>query len=318
MTPDLSHDSPKQQSMDLVAAAASQGSEIVLGDLIAVLCTRKWLIAIFAMVSMTGAAVLAWITPPTYTAEIVIAPVSTSSGGGQFGGIRSALGQLGGLATLAGIASSTDLQAAESIAVLKSEALTERYIAKNNLLPILYRKEWDQRKMRWISKDPDEIPTLWDATRYFRRKIRAITTDPKTGLVTLTIRWRNPHLAAKWANGLVQVTNDSLRTQAIDEAARNIEYLKTQAAATPLVPVKQAIYDILQTQINNEMLARGTKQYAFKVLDPAIPPERPSSPRTILWIALALASSVIFSILVAYVYLTWTRTQPPRYKSNRP
>jgi len=50
-------------------------------------------------------------------------------------------------------------------------------------------------------------------------------TDPKTGLVTLSITWNDPNIAAKWANGLVRMANDYLRDQAIEESERNIAYL---------------------------------------------------------------------------------------------
>ena len=134
-----------------------------------------------------------------------------------------------------------------------------------------------------------------------------MTTDPKTGLVTLTIAWSDPRLAAKWANGLVSITNDYLRTKAIAESERNITYLNEQAGKTDVMTVKQAIYAILQNEINKQMLARGSDEYAFKILDPAAPPEVPSSPRPKLWTFLAFFGGLALSIFAAYVHLAWKR-----------
>ncbi len=84
----------------------------------------------------------------------------------------------------------------------------------------------------------------------------------------MEITWTNPEQAAAWANGLVAMTNDYLRSEAITEAQRNIDYLNQRAANTTLMPVKQVIYGILENEINKEMLARGTKEYALKVSIP--------------------------------------------------
>ncbi|MGI0133419.1 MAG: GNVR domain-containing protein, partial [Candidatus Micrarchaeaceae archaeon] len=139
----------------------------------------------------------------------------------------------------------------------------------------------------------------------------AVTTDSKTGLVTLTITWKDPALAAAWANGLVRYTNDYLRGRALEESERDITYLTQAAKATDLAGVKQAIYSILQSEISREMLARGTAEYAFKVLDPAVPPERPSSPIKSLWICLGLLGGLALSLCVIIVRSAKNSSDPP-------
>lgn len=315
MTQSLRYTPTQEAPVEL--PAADPRSEISLGDLVSVLRRWRLAVALAAGIAVVAAAVLALVLPPTFVAETTVAPVSSGPSGGQFGGLSSMLGQLGGLASLAGIAGSANEQATESIAVLKSEALTERFIAQNNLLPVLYPKLWDSRRQAWKVTDPEKVPTLWKANRYFQHTVRGIVTDPKTNLVTLTVKWTDPHVAADWANGVVRMANDYLRKQAIDEAERNIAYLNQQAALTDVVPVKQAIYTLLESQINKEMIARGTDEYAFKVLDPAIAPERKSSPQPLLWVVVALVASQILAVLAAYIHLAWKRAQPLRPTSER-
>jgi hypothetical protein len=43
-----------------------------------------------------------------------------------------------------------------------------------------------------------------------------------------------------------------------------------------------------QNEINKVMLARGSREYALKVVDPAFTPELPSSPKLSLWLLLDL------------------------------
>jgi capsular polysaccharide biosynthesis protein len=241
--------------------------------------------------------------PKTYQAGAVISPLSENSGG-QLSGIGSSLGQLAGLASLAGISTGADSKKAESLAVLQSEALTEKYIRDNDLLPILFQDKWDSSTAKWKVSDPGKVPTVWKGNEFFRDHVRLVVTSPKTSIVTLSISWRDPYLAAKWANDLVDVANDYLRLNAIKQSERNIAYLTEQASKTDAVGVKQAIYQILQAEINKAMLARGSEEYAFRVLDRAVPPERPSSPRKSLWLLGGLVAGFGISTLIVLIRVT--------------
>jgi uncharacterized protein involved in exopolysaccharide biosynthesis len=70
---------------------------------------------------------------------------------------------------------------------------------------------------------------------------------------------------------------------------------------TDVVGVKQAIYSILQNEISKEMLARGSDEYALKVIDPAIAPEVQSSPQRILWTAFGLFAGIVVSLSAVFV-----------------
>jgi uncharacterized protein involved in exopolysaccharide biosynthesis len=278
-------------------------------ELFEILWRGKWPILSVTIVCTLAAAVAARVLPKKYDASILVAPVSSPSGGAQFGGISSFASQLGGLASLAGLSAGGDSKKSESIAVLQSEALTEKYIQTNNLLPELYQSKWDPKKMQWTEKDPKKIPTLWMANQFFKKNVRAITTDAKTGLVTLTISWTSPATAAKWANGLVKMTNDSLRDKALIESERNIAYLNAEAAKTTLVQAQQAIFAILQTEIDKAMLARGSEEYAFKILDPATAPEKPSSPRLLTWLFVGMFGSLFLIVSGVLIRASWKSAQ---------
>jgi uncharacterized protein involved in exopolysaccharide biosynthesis len=272
--------------------------EIAWRDLVRIAWQRRYLILTITAAFTLIAAFAAWMSPKEYEASIVISPV-TSEAGSRMGALSSVMSQFGDLASLAGVSSPLDTKRAETLEVLKSYALTEQYIQQNQLLPILYSKEWNAAAQRWRISDPAQAPTLWKASRYFSKKIRTIDIDPKTNLVTLTIRWTNPEQAARWANGLVKMANDYTRQQAIAEAQRNIDYLDGQAAKTDDVGVRQEIYELLQTQISKMMLARGTEDYSLKVLDPAQPPQVPSSPLPKLWTAAGCVGGLLISLLIA-------------------
>jgi uncharacterized protein involved in exopolysaccharide biosynthesis len=130
----------------------------------------------------------------------------------------------------------------------------------------------------------------------------------KTGLVSLSIKWKDPGLAAQWTNGLVKMTNDVLREKAISEAERNIAYLNDEVKKTTVVPVQQAVYSLMETEIKKQMLARGSPNYALKVIDPAITPEIRSSPTTLLWLAGGFVLGLFGSVTAAFVHV-WMRSR---------
>lgn len=264
----------------------------------------KWLIIGITAVCTILAGVAAWVTPKKYEATIVVSPVSSSAN--QLGGALSSFAsQLGGLASLAGLNMTGDSKKAESLAVLQSEALTGRYIKDNGLLQILYADVWDSAQSRWKETDPKRVPTLWKANRFFGESVRKVKTETQTGLVEVTVRWTDPQLAADWANGLVAMTNEYLRAKAIAESEANIEYLKKEAERTEMVGAKQAIYAILQNEVNKAMLARGSAEYAFKIIDPAVTPEVASSPLKILWLAAGLFGGAVLSIFIVFLRAMW-------------
>jgi uncharacterized protein involved in exopolysaccharide biosynthesis len=282
---------------------SASANEISLKELFAHLWKLKWRLLAVTFASSAVAYAGAKFVTKSYDASTSISPVTTTLGGSSGGALGSIASQFGGLASLAGLSLSGDSRKWESITVLESEALTSKYIEDNNLLPILYAQQWDARTQSWKETDPKKIPTVWKANQYFMKNIRRVVEDLKTGVVRLTIRWKDPKMAAKWANDLVKLTNDYLRDKAIAESERNIAYLNQQATKTEIVGAQQAIYAILQNEINKEMLARGSDEYAFKVLDPAITPEKPSSPQTIIWILVAAFGVAFLSVFVAFVQL---------------
>jgi uncharacterized protein involved in exopolysaccharide biosynthesis len=284
--PDIEHD------VKPVAKRREPEANIGLREFVALIAQQKFSIAIivstFTLVSVAGVLLVS----KKYEAIAVISPVTDQESGEK----SSLSSQIGGIAALAGIGTGTGGKRFESIATLQSEELTERYIRDNNLLPVLYAKKWDSKLQTWkpsISKPP----TYWLANRYFKNSIRRVTEDPKTGLYNISITWKDPKLAAKWANDIIRLTNEYLRNKAIAESERRIAYLTDQAARASSIEVKASIYRLLESEIKSQTLARGNEEYALKVIDPAFVPETPSSPNPLLWIGLGLFSGLLTSLI---------------------
>lgn len=270
---------------------------INLRDLIKVFWRARWLILCVTGACMIVAGIAAVALPKRYTATILFYPVSSKSSGG-LGGLSSLVSQVGGLGSLVGLSPAGDNEKSAAIATLQSDVLTERYIQQGNLLPVLFASQWDSQNDKWNVLKAEETPTLWKANAFFKKKIRSVAEDKKTGLVSLTITWVDPVIAAKWANELVRQANNYMRDKAIAESERHIAYLNEQVSNTDVAQVRAAIFSILEAEIKNVMLAKGSDEYSLKVIDPAVPSERPAYPQLTLFLLGGLVGGVFISMLL--------------------
>jgi uncharacterized protein involved in exopolysaccharide biosynthesis len=266
-------------------------------DVLLFLWRSRWLTLLAVAVLGGGAAIAAWTVTPRYTATVEVMPINNAEMG--LGGSGSALTQLGGLASLAGLSLGGSSAAKdEALATLQSEELTDKYIQQHDLMPILFWKAWNPKTRTWRHTDPRRIPTLWDANQVFK-SIRVVDDNVKTGVVKVSIDWKDPDQAAEWANGLVRLTNDDLRQKSIDEADRSIAYLNQAVLKTNIVEVRNAIYGLMEEEIKKEMVAEGRQDFALRVIDPAVPPQRPSAPRRFLWVAAGILAGLFLGLLAS-------------------
>lgn len=268
--------------------------EIDLKEVWQALVDNKKLIAIVTGTTTAIALAIAFLLTPIYRAEVLLAPATSE----KSGGLSALAGQFGDLAALAGISIGGNDRTQEAIATLKSRALTEAFIKENNLLPVLFEDDWDTEKGAWKEQDAEDIPTFWQAYEVFNEEIRTVSLDKKSGLVTLAIEWKDAALAAAWANDLVKRVNRERQLEDIREAESSIDYLQKQLIKTSVTEVEQAIYRLIEGQTKSIMVAQARKEYAFKVIDPAVPPEREIKPKRTVILALGFVLGLVISIFV--------------------
>jgi uncharacterized protein involved in exopolysaccharide biosynthesis len=246
--------------------------ELDLGRMFSLL-KRRWGWVIASVVLCTGAfTTAAFLLPPTYRASVVLASANTDRSG-LGGGLGSALGQISGLAAIAGInVGGAGTETDEALAVLKSREFTESFIKDRDLMTELYAQKWNPVTRQW--KVPDaERPTPAKAYKLFDSKVRTVIQDKKTGLVTLQVDWKDRQMAADWANDLVQRLNAEMRSRAIKRSEGSVEYLEKELATTPTVATREAINRLIEAQVKQRMFANVNQEYVFRVVDKALPPD---------------------------------------------
>jgi uncharacterized protein involved in exopolysaccharide biosynthesis len=247
---------------------------------------RKLVIALTALAFGIVAAIYSLVLTPQFRAQVVIADVRE----GNMGGMASLASQFGGLASLAGVnLGSLGNNGPQERGVLESRRLVSEFIARNALVPVLLPKG-------------GRNATPWMAAERFRNTVLLIHEDKLKSLTTLSVQWTDPVVAAQWANGLVSLANELLRARALEESTRNIAYLNEQIARTNVVELRKVLYDLIETETKTQMIANGRREYAFAVVDPAVPPEERYSPKRTLIVLFAIAFGVMVGVLGAFAH----------------
>ena len=133
--------------------------------------------------------------------------------------------------------------------------------------------------------------------------MRTLSRNKETGLVTLGIEWTDPKLAAQWANEMVERLNAEMRRRAIERSVSSLVYLEKELGQTQTVETREAISRLVEAQINQRMLANVTEEYAFRIVERALPPDLDdaigASKRVLL--ALGVGVGFIFGVFVVLV-----------------
>jgi len=247
------------------------------------------------------AVTIALLLPPKYRARALVAPVTQQTNSGAGG----ALHELGGIAALAGIDLASGGRKEEYLATLSSPGLAREFIVAHNLLPTLYADRWDPQTKQW--RAGATVPTLGRAGERFADEVASISDDRRTGVVTVTVDWYSPQLAAQWANGLIETVNERLRADAIRTAQSSVEYLDRELAKTNVVEIRQAIYRLVEQQVSNAMLANVQREYAYRFIDAAVAPEKKYSPKRGVIGAVGAALGLFLGVMVVYMRRAVTR-----------
>jgi uncharacterized protein involved in exopolysaccharide biosynthesis len=238
--------------------------------------------------------------PNIYRAEVLLAPVQSDNG--KSSGISAALGGLGGLASMAGISLGGGGSTEENLAVLKSREFLWKFVQEKKLMPVLFEDEWDEQQKKWKEADPKRQPGQMDVYRLFNADgVMNVARDKKTDLVTVSVEWKDAALASEWANSLVEKLNVYLAQQAIARSEGNLKYLNEELMRTQVEEMRKTLFDLIANEQKHAMLANTQKQFAFKVLDPAVEPDKKIRPRRSVMVILAALVAGLLAALYVFV-----------------
>lgn len=265
-----------------------------------VIASNKFMILLTMVVCALIALVYAFTKTPVYRADVLLSPVSESGNSD----IQTMPAQLQSLVSLTGVLPERrDNLKNEAIATLKSRAFITRFISDENLLPVLFEEHWDSAEGSWKTEPGHSPPSDWHGYEFFEDRVFHVSQDRATGLVTVTIEWKDRNLAALWANKLVERINSHMRQRTIEEAEKSTAYLNQELGKTTIVELQKAIYALIEEQVGRIMMANVREEYVFKVIDPAVTPDPDDfySPKRELIIGLGIVWGIMLGVFLAFV-----------------
>jgi LPS O-antigen subunit length determinant protein (WzzB/FepE family) len=284
--------------------------EIDLRELFAVLWAGKVKIVAITAIFAIGSIFYALSVPNQYKADVLLSPADSSGGG-----LSGALGQLGGLASLAGVSlgGGNNSDGKVAIKIMQSWSFIEGFIDNNNLevgLSATYGWDkatnkllintatYDPESEKWLSDDG--MPSSWELYQSFLGRL-SVSEDKKSGLLKVSIEYYSPLIAKQWLDLYVAAINAHMQQREMAKVTRNIEYLQLQIKKTSITEMQEVFYTIIEEQIKNKMLAEASPQFAFDSVGPSMVPELRSQPKRAVICILGTLLGGMLSVLVVLV-----------------
>jgi len=292
--------------------------EIDLRELFGVLWagSRKILAitVVFAFISVIYALSL----PNQYKATSLLAPAQSDSSD-----LSGALGQLGGLASLAGVdiggGSSSEAKIAQEI--MQSWSFIDDFIVDNDLAVELCAVEgwskvsnellindgvYDTENKKWFKKNNEcgvtGPPSSWVLFETFSERL-VVSENKKTGLVSVSMEYYSPQIAKQWLDMYVAAINVHMQQRQVEKVTNNINYLQDQIEKTSIAEMREVFYTIIEEQTKNKMVAEASPEYAFVAVSPSMVPEEKSQPqRAIICILGTLLGGILSVLLVLMMH----------------
>lgn len=228
-------------------------------------------------------------------------------------------GQLGGLASLAGVNLGGGSANKTAIAkeILQSRAFLSDFIHRHNLkVPLMAPKGWSMERDEWIYDrdiyDPATgewmmeerkslEPTDWDMVKKLREEHLSVSENKDNGMVTVSVKSLSPTAAKAWTDWLVRDINEHMRKRDVEEAEASISYLEKKLEDTSIAGMQQVFYQLIENETRTVMLANAQREYVFQTVDPAVVPQEKTEPKRALVAVVATLLGGMLSIFIVFI-----------------
>lgn len=298
-----------EAAYDARGKTSREPEDIDILKVFSTLWSGKWFIIAITVMAAVASLAISLSMPNIYRAQALLAPVDDSVSGG----LMAIAGQLGGLASLAGV----DIDEGKTsktvigLEVLKSRSFLSSFIERRQILvPLVAGYKWDHAGEK-LDLDPklyDESTKTWvgfgegDTAKPSEWKAYAklisilnVAQSKDSGLITLSVDHPSPVLAKLWVTWLIEDVNEYMREREIEEAQKSIEYLKMELDKTALSDMRQIFFQLIEKQIQRIMLAKVRDEYLFKTIDPPVTPEEKIGPRRASILAISCMVALVFA-----------------------
>jgi uncharacterized protein involved in exopolysaccharide biosynthesis len=241
----------------------SAPDEINVSELFGLLHGHRYRLAALAALGALLFLALSFLVTPAYRAYAVVVAAEDNA--------ALQLGEFANLASFAGLSLPGTSQAADRVARLRSRKLAADFVQQQKLLDALLQNKWPLLSLL-SSDDLTAERRLRKAVRRFQEDVLSVEQDKEDGVIRIAVDWGSAADAARLANAYVAAVNEDARNRDLQESDKNLEYLRERLQNEPQLELKESVANLIDVELKRGMLARGRAEYAFQLIDPAVPP----------------------------------------------
>lgn len=258
-----------------------------------------------------------------YTATLIVTPVSYASSGGSFG--RG----LGTIANMAGInlnQGNSELSFDLYLAGLTSPLVAQKMSQDPALMHSVFSSYWSPEKNAWqepgsifrhcrdgvkrvlgLTVPPWRPPGAFDMESFLENNVK-VSKNRQTGIVTITLTYRDPDDARMILNKLNSTVDGILRTRALDRATRAVAYINERLQTSTVTEYREALIQTLSEEEKTRMMASSNLAFSAETFGAATASPLPTWPRQGPIIAFAIIMGAASGIVLAFLlekYRAW-------------
>lgn len=278
--------------------------ELNILEFLHILRKRKHVFFIICIPVVVAAVLISLFMTKIYESDAVISYSDTD----KKSGITSLAAELPDMLSPLGIPTSSNV--GEIIKLLESKSMAAEVIENLKLLDTFFK---DQKS--WLFFLEPKPPTIWDGIRYLQNRLD-VNYDRTTGTIGLSFEFKDPEVTAQVVQEYIDVLNKRIKSRTISDAENVIKTLKKELVDTEDVYLKEKIYQMLASQIQDITFAESQKYLNFEVLDPPRVPDRKVKPKRKLIVGIAFIGAFTLSIFLILVLEHAERLKEARQKSR--
>ena len=277
--------------------------EIDLRELFTKLWRGRWVIASLCSVALVLASFYLHVAARKYTVSMTFKPVIEEGAGPNLAG-------LGGLASLAGVSlpQSGSGDFATFRTLLRSEEVAERVIAATELLPAIFKNEWDAQqaqfrkpprgllgrslsglksiltgdeKRDYIAPNPQRLSIFMDRTL-------GLSVNNETGFLTVSAESEDPETLVALIVAATEATDQLMKERYIVNAEQTLQFYQSKILTSRSREHREALAKLISAEDQKLMLTSEGRHFVAEPLTRATTSVDPTSPKSVLVLALAL------------------------------
>ena len=277
--------------------------EIDLRELFTKLWRGRWVIASLCSVALVLASFYLHVAARKYTVSMTFKPVIEEGAGPNLAG-------LGGLASLAGVSlpQSGSGDFATFRTLLRSEEVAERVIAATELLPAIFKNEWDAQqaqfrkpprgllgrslsglksiltgdeKRDYIAPNPQRLSIFMDRTL-------GLSVNNETGFLTVSAESEDPETLVALIVAATEATDQLMKERYIVNAEQTLQFYQSKILTSRSREHREALAKLISAEDQKLMLTSEGRHFVVEPLTRATTSMDPTSPKSVLVLALAL------------------------------